>query len=344
MEQQRRPRKRKRTMIYRIGTWNVRTLQRPHAFEDLLATAEEYRMELIALQEIRWSGTGIHQTPKYSLFYSGHPTEKTFGTGFLVREKLTSAVMNFKPINERLCMIRIRGKFSNITLINVHSPTEEKPADEKELFYGELERLLSSVPQHDVRIVLGDFNAQIGKERIFSKIVGPDGKHELSNDNGMRVANFAMANGLVVASTYFPHKMIHKETWISPSGNARNQIDHVLIGARHFSSISDCRTFRGADIGSDHLMVCTSFRERISWIFCGKTQHMRRFNIETLKNDSARETYKRLVKENIEVANSNPTDCNSQWIKLKSSILDAAEKVISEKPLQRKNPWFDDEC
>ena len=56
----------------RIGTWNVRKLQRGGAFQELLELAEKYRMELIALQEVRWSGSGIHQTNSYDLLYSAH--------------------------------------------------------------------------------------------------------------------------------------------------------------------------------------------------------------------------------------------------------------------------------
>ncbi|EFN67912.1 hypothetical protein EAG_02764, partial [Camponotus floridanus] len=39
---------------------------------------------------------------------------------------------------ERLCCIRIRGKFKNYN-INGHVPTEGKPEEEKNDFYEELE-------------------------------------------------------------------------------------------------------------------------------------------------------------------------------------------------------------
>jgi len=57
---------------------------------------------------------------------------------------------------------------------------------------------------------------------------------------------------MVVASILFNHKDIHKMTWRSPDGQTFSQIDHLLIDARHVSNVMDVRTFRGANIDSDH--------------------------------------------------------------------------------------------
>jgi hypothetical protein len=57
---------------------------------------------------------------------------------------------------------------------------------------------------------------------------------------------------MVVASILFNHKDIHKMTCRSPDGQTFNQIDHLLIDARHVSNVMDVRTFRGANIDSDH--------------------------------------------------------------------------------------------
>ena len=46
------------------------------------------------------------------------------------------------------------------------------------------------------------------------------------NDNGERFADLCASNQLVIGGSIFPHKRIHKATWISPDHVTENQIDH----------------------------------------------------------------------------------------------------------------------
>jgi hypothetical protein len=81
-----------------------------------------------------------------------------------------------------------------------------------------------------MKILLGDFNAKVGREDFFKPIIGYESLHEASNDNGVRVVNFATSKNLIIKST-FSHHNIHKHMWAS-DGVTPNQIDHVLIDKR----------------------------------------------------------------------------------------------------------------
>jgi mRNA deadenylase 3'-5' endonuclease subunit Ccr4 len=43
----------------RIGTWNVLSLYKSGALKKLLSQLDSYKTDIIALQEIRWTGEGI---------------------------------------------------------------------------------------------------------------------------------------------------------------------------------------------------------------------------------------------------------------------------------------------
>jgi exonuclease III len=121
------------------------------------------------------------------------------------------------------------GCWCNIIVLNVHAPCENKSDDIKGSFYEELGCVFSQFPRYNMNILLGDFNVKVGREDIFKPTVGNESSHESSNDDGVRVVNFATFKNLVVGSTVLPHCDIHKYTWTSPEGKMHNQINHVLI-------------------------------------------------------------------------------------------------------------------
>jgi len=98
-----------------------------------------------------------------------------------------------------------------------------------------------------MKVLLVDINAKVGREDIFKPIIGQESLHQDSNDNGVRIVNFATLKNLVVKSTMFPHQNIHKYTWTCTDGKTHNQIDHVLIDRRWQSSVLDVRSFRGTE-------------------------------------------------------------------------------------------------
>ena len=68
-------------------------------------------------------------------------------------------------IRDRMCMIRLHGKFSKI--INVYTLTEES----MDMFYDTLQQMCDKLSKHDL-IVLGDFNAKIEQQEQFEKVGG----------------------------------------------------------------------------------------------------------------------------------------------------------------------------
>jgi hypothetical protein len=100
----------------------------------------------------------------------------------------------------------------------MHVPTPNKDGDTKDSFYQELEQVFDQFLRYHMKILLGDFNAKVGWEFTVKPIIGNEGLHEVSNDNELRVVNFATSKDLIIKSTTFPHRDIHKHTWTSPDG------------------------------------------------------------------------------------------------------------------------------
>jgi hypothetical protein len=76
--------------------------------------------------------------------------------------------------------------------------------------YEELEHVFNKFPKYHMRILLGDFSDQVGREDtcFFKRTIGNESLHEI-HDNGVRVVNFATSKILIVKSTMFPHRNIY---------------------------------------------------------------------------------------------------------------------------------------
>jgi hypothetical protein len=107
--------------------------------------------------------------------------------------------------------ILLRSTWSHIIVLKTHAPTENKTDDVKDSFYEELQHVFDEFPKHHIKILL-DFNAKVGREDIFKLTIGNESLHEISNDNGVRLVNFATSKNLTVKSTMSPHRNIHKYT------------------------------------------------------------------------------------------------------------------------------------
>lgn len=302
---------------------------------------------------MRWTGNGVIDKKECVIFYSCHPNKHQFGTGFIVRKEVKHLILNFNPINERISVLRIKGKFFNCSLINVHAPTEMKPDEEKDTFYALLERAFDSCPSNDIKMVLGDLNAQVGKEEIYYPTIGKYSLYDSSNDNGQRLIEFATSRGMVIGGTFYCHKAIHKGTWKMPDGNVVNQIDHMVIDKRHKKCLLDIRNRRGANIDSDHFLVIAKIRQKISnckKIRSTKSQNKEKYNVESLKNDEIVANYKQRMKQEIEKmglkadGTSDETRIDDGWKTIREIITTTAEETIGTTCRPKRNDWFDDEC
>ena len=121
--------------------------------------------------------------------------------------------------------VRFKGKTFNITVIQVHALINKAEEAEAEWFYEDLQYRLELTPQKDVLFIIGSWNAKVGSQEI----PGVTGKFGLGvqNEAGQRLTEFCQENTLVIANTCFQQHKRRLNTWTSPDGQYRNQIDYL---------------------------------------------------------------------------------------------------------------------
>ncbi|XP_047120640.1 uncharacterized protein LOC124803534 [Schistocerca piceifrons] len=150
-----------------FGTWNIRTLATLGALNILSEELIRYEMDLVAPQEVRHPGTGKLEMDGHILYYSGSEEWKfQKGVSFKVSKSLAAAVTDFQPIDDRTAAMRLKGRFTNITIVTLYATTEEMEDKKKESFYEILEEVINKTPGYDMKLIWEMPNGKVGREII----------------------------------------------------------------------------------------------------------------------------------------------------------------------------------
>jgi hypothetical protein len=139
------------------------------------------------------------------------------GIAFFIHKGVISAVTKVEFFTDRMLYVTLRGHWCDITILNVHEPTEDKSDYMKDSFYEEPEHVFNQFPKYHMKI-LSDFKAKVGIEDIFKPSIKNESSYEISNDNGVRIINFATSRYVIVKSILFPYLNIHKCACTSSDG------------------------------------------------------------------------------------------------------------------------------
>ena len=181
-------RSRKRDIF--LGTWNIRSLYRALSLTAAARELVRYKLDLVGMQEVRWDKGGTVRAGDYNFLYGKVNDNHQLGTGFFVHQRIASEIKRVEFVSDRVSYIVLRGRWCNIIVLSVHAPIEEKGDELKDSFYEELEQVFDHFPKYHLKILL-DFKSKLGREKIFKPTIGNESRHQYSNDNGVRIVNFA---------------------------------------------------------------------------------------------------------------------------------------------------------
>ena len=213
-------------------------------------------------------------------------------------------------------------------------------------FYKDLKDATDAVPAHNLLVVAGDFNAQIGSLFTFNT--------KETNCNGEKLADYAEEFQLLVTNTKFMKPANKLWTFQLPSGK-RTQIDYVLVRKKWKNSIMNCQAYSSfSSVGSDHRVVSCTIRlslrqskkpirnpvKEIDWKYVNATPEVSSaFTLEVrnrfdalAKPDDDVETYNNLISATQEIALEKLPKKKKQKEKPLSNhaLINVARKAVRE--------------
>ena len=232
------------------AAWNVRTLlekYRSHVRPTAVVSRElaRYNIDIAALSETRVLGESrIDEIGSgYTFFLKGKaPGERHLhGVGFAIRTSLLSLLNEKYPngFNERLMSVNLHLDGCILTLISAYAPTLCGDDEDKEDFYDNLNNIIKEVPPANKLLILGDFNARVGKD--YESWEGVLGHHGVGNENsnGTLLLSFCTRNQLIITNTLFQQKEQFITTWMHPGSKKWHLMDYVRT-CRMFYTLELC--------------------------------------------------------------------------------------------------------
>ena len=244
---------------YKIGTWNVRTLNQGGKLENLKTEMQKNDVSVLGVSEVRWKGQGEIRSGDYTVYYSGGERAER-GVAIVVHKSLVRSVVKKIVCSDRIIALKLKAEPVSILIMQVYMPTSEYEDDEVEKLYDTIEEILGEDGKGDTKnIILGDWNSVVGDEP-YRNIVGSHGLGR-RNHRGQMLIDFCERNGLIVThGSIKPKRRLY--TWKAHGDWGRHQLDYILMKHRFRNSVKDVQTLPGADIDSDHnLTDCQSLHQ-----------------------------------------------------------------------------------
>ena len=154
----------------------------------------------------------------------------------LIGPRALKTLYSIERIQSRMIAATFNGN-PRATIIYCNSPTNVGEETEQVAFYDELSFLVRSIPKHNMLLIGGDMNAQIGKNGNNKCSL-----HNTSNRNGQYLTDFMIENRLTCLNTNYQKRKGKLWTYIY-ANNSKAQIDDVFINKKWKNSAMNCEAY-----------------------------------------------------------------------------------------------------
>lgn len=336
----------------KIGAWNVRTLMdsgtRPERITAIVGhELARYSIAIAALSETRRADTGNLKEvgAGYTFYWSGKPElePRESGVGFAIRNDIASNLTSLpKGLSDRLMTLRLPlSGNTHLTLISVYAPTMMYPDEVKEQFYKSLHDAIRTVPAKDKLVILGDFNARVGRNhQAWPGVLGPHG-YGNENSNGLMLLSLCSEESLVITNSIFEHCEAHKVTWMHPRSKHWHTIDYIITRRRDISDILDTRALRGADCWTDHILLRCKARFSIHKPQQKKPSCIKsKLDVSKLKNRHVQDELSCQLSEKLANISLENTSCEQAWTSFRDVVFSTSESTLGFSKRKHQD-WFD---
>ncbi|VDO87444.1 unnamed protein product [Schistosoma margrebowiei] len=274
-----------------------------------------YNLPVLGISETHWTQAGQQRlNTREMLLYSGHEEDNaphTHGVALMLSKVAQNALVVWESHGSRIIKASFKTKNEGIlmNIIQCYAPTNDSDDDIKDQFYERLQSIIEKCPRKDLTIRMGDLNAKVGIDNTgYEDIMG---RHELGQRN---------ENGKICKSMCI------------------QQIGH--------RTMEDVRTWRGADVASDHHLVVANLKQKLKKNWKSGQTAIQRFNTAFLRDTDRLNKFKIALNNRFQALQNllkeEETSMEDNWKDIKEALTSTCQEVLGLKKYHHKE-WISTE-
>ena len=105
-------------------------------------------------------------------------THAQAGVELLISPRIIDPVIEWKPVNERMALLKLHLLKKILAVIQVYAPNVKSNWSE---FLDNVSQVMESIPSTNATLIMGDFNVHVGNDSItWQSIISPNGNNDLN--------------------------------------------------------------------------------------------------------------------------------------------------------------------
>ena len=342
----------------RLATWNVEGIHGDSQvkLEELCIFMRLRDVDILCIQETHKFGAEYFYVNGYMVCLSGSrsggQTRSNAGVGFIVAPRARPSIISFKASSDRLASLKVKTPGGNITLLSFYAPHSAYSYEIRQRFFNELSAMVRPPTNHSAYIILGDFNAKLGRrmqgeEDIIGPYVfeSPFTSGDPATSNRALLIECCIANSLMVANTQFDlpdeNKISYRGLTTKPQDQVTYtkfaQIDHVLCHQAVWQAARACSTDRLEALNSHHFVTILDLQMEFD-TGLGK-QGLNAIDLASLRDPDVYKKFGDAFQHEVSQSNVHSKDLDGHAETVNDAFM-LASSVVPKMPMKKRRPWI----
>ena len=128
----------------------------------------------MGISEVRWEQRDELMSDELRMFYSSGDAKGNHGVSVVLEPRARDKLISVRYVDNRVMVVRLNGKKVDLVIVQNYMPHNGVADEEVEESYDKIEEIVEKETKGPFVILMGDWNAVVGKEKTEGQLEDMD--------------------------------------------------------------------------------------------------------------------------------------------------------------------------